>query len=273
MLFKPESKDTRWPSRASRACCRGVLRRMVSLTITLVILGGLGYIGWLRIPARSRGQPRRPARDLDLPVPVLAATPRVQDVPVYLEGVGSRPRAQQRDRARPGRRQIDRGEFRRRPGRQERRRARRDRSRDLPGAIRSGRRQEGAGRGAARQPAARSRALSAAGGIQCRLEAASRYAEGRRRAAGGAGEGRSGRDRQCRRQRSATPRSLRRLSGRAGLRQVDQGNIIHASDTTGLVIITQLQPIAVQFSLPQQQIVRVNAAVCQGRAGRRCVRQ
>jgi multidrug efflux system membrane fusion protein len=50
------------------------------------------------------------------------------------------------------------------------------------------------------------------------------------------------------------------LSGRAGLRQVDQGNIIHASDTTGLVVITQLQPIAVQFSLPQQQIVRANTA-------------
>jgi membrane fusion protein, multidrug efflux system len=35
------------------------------------------------------------------------------------------------------------------------------------------------------------------------------------------------------------------LSGRAGLRQVDQGNIIKASDATGLVILTQLQPIAV----------------------------
>jgi membrane fusion protein, multidrug efflux system len=54
------------------------------------------------------------------------------------------------------------------------------------------------------------------------------------------------------------------LSGRAGLRQVDQGNIIHAADITGLVIITQLQPIAVQFSLPQQQIVRVNAASAKG---------
>jgi multidrug efflux system membrane fusion protein len=54
------------------------------------------------------------------------------------------------------------------------------------------------------------------------------------------------------------------LSGRAGLRQVDQGNIIHASDVTGLVVITQLQPIAVQFSLPQQQIVRVNAASAKG---------
>src|SRR6201999_3956520 len=54
------------------------------------------------------------------------------------------------------------------------------------------------------------------------------------------------------------------LSGRAGLRQVDQGNIVHASDATGLVVITQLQPIAVQFSLPQQQIVRVNAASAKG---------
>src|ERR1700742_1108280 len=54
------------------------------------------------------------------------------------------------------------------------------------------------------------------------------------------------------------------LSGRAGLLQGDQGNIIHAADTTGLVIITQLQPIAVWFSLPQQQIVRVNAASAKG---------
>jgi multidrug efflux system membrane fusion protein len=54
------------------------------------------------------------------------------------------------------------------------------------------------------------------------------------------------------------------LSGRAGLRQVDQGNIVHASDATGVVVITQLQPIAIQFSLPQQQIVRVNAASATG---------
>jgi multidrug efflux system membrane fusion protein len=54
------------------------------------------------------------------------------------------------------------------------------------------------------------------------------------------------------------------LSGRAGLRQVDQGNIIHASDVTGLVFITQLQPIAVTFSLPQQQIMRVNVAAAKG---------
>src|SRR5207253_7097997 len=47
------------------------------------------------------------------------------------------------------------------------------------------------------------------------------------------------------------------ISGRAGLRQGDQGNIIRASDATGLVVITQLQPISVQLSLPPQQTVRV----------------
>jgi multidrug efflux system membrane fusion protein len=54
------------------------------------------------------------------------------------------------------------------------------------------------------------------------------------------------------------------LSGRTGLRQVDPGNIVHASDTTGVVVLTQLQPIAVQFSLPQQEINRVNAASAKG---------
>ncbi len=63
------------------------------------------------------------------------------------------------------------------------------------------------------------------------------------------------------------------LSGRAGLRQVDQGNIIHAADATGLLVITQLQPIAVWFSLPQQQIMRVNAAAVEGHARGRRVRQ
>ena len=60
------------------------------------------------------------------------------------------------------------------------------------------------------------------------------------------------------------------LSGRAGLRQVDEGDIIGVADATGLVIITQLQPIAVQFSLPQRQIVRVNAAAAKGGSPSTC---
>ncbi|HLY74416.1 MAG TPA: efflux RND transporter periplasmic adaptor subunit, partial [Planctomycetota bacterium] len=40
------------------------------------------------------------------------------------------------------------------------------------------------------------------------------------------------------------------LTGRIGLRLVDQGNMVHASDAGGLVVVTQLQPISVVFSLP-----------------------
>ena len=44
------------------------------------------------------------------------------------------------------------------------------------------------------------------------------------------------------------------VTGRVGLRQVDVGNVIHASDSTGFVIITQLQPMSVLFSLPEDNI-------------------
>jgi membrane fusion protein, multidrug efflux system len=44
------------------------------------------------------------------------------------------------------------------------------------------------------------------------------------------------------------------ISGRIGLRLVDMGNIVHASDANGLLVITQLQPISVIFSLPQDQL-------------------
>ena len=47
------------------------------------------------------------------------------------------------------------------------------------------------------------------------------------------------------------------LTGRVGLRQVDPGNIIHASDTNGLVVITQLEPIAVIFPLPEDSLPQV----------------
>jgi multidrug efflux system membrane fusion protein len=54
------------------------------------------------------------------------------------------------------------------------------------------------------------------------------------------------------------------LDGRTGIRQVDQGNIVHASDSTGVVVITQLKPISVFFNLPQQDINQVNSAFAKG---------
>jgi multidrug efflux system membrane fusion protein len=47
------------------------------------------------------------------------------------------------------------------------------------------------------------------------------------------------------------------IDGVVGLRQVDPGNIVHAADTTGLLVVTQLQPITVIFTLPEDQLPQV----------------
>ena len=54
------------------------------------------------------------------------------------------------------------------------------------------------------------------------------------------------------------------LSGRTGVRLIDQGNIVHASDSIGLVVITQIKPIAVIFTLPQQYLPEIAAALRRG---------
>ncbi len=55
------------------------------------------------------------------------------------------------------------------------------------------------------------------------------------------------------------------LSGRTGIRMVDEGNIVRASDAaSAIVVITQLKPIGVLFNLPQQDLDRVNAAFGKG---------
>lgn len=54
------------------------------------------------------------------------------------------------------------------------------------------------------------------------------------------------------------------IQGRVGLRQVDPGNLIHATDATGIVSITQVQPIAATFTLPQDALPRINEAMAAG---------
>ena len=44
------------------------------------------------------------------------------------------------------------------------------------------------------------------------------------------------------------------LAGRVGMRLIDKGNVVHASDTRGLVVITQIQPISLVFTLPAQNL-------------------
>jgi len=51
------------------------------------------------------------------------------------------------------------------------------------------------------------------------------------------------------------------IDGRVGLRLVDQGNIVHASDQAGLVIITQIRPISVIFTLPESNLREVTKRV------------
>jgi membrane fusion protein, multidrug efflux system len=48
------------------------------------------------------------------------------------------------------------------------------------------------------------------------------------------------------------------ITGRTGIRQIDEGNIIKAADASGIVILTQLRPISIFFNLPQQHLPELN---------------
>jgi membrane fusion protein, multidrug efflux system len=54
------------------------------------------------------------------------------------------------------------------------------------------------------------------------------------------------------------------IDGVVGVRLVDPGNIVHAADATGLVVVTQLDPIAVLFTLPEDDLPRVAEAMSKG---------
>ncbi len=56
------------------------------------------------------------------------------------------------------------------------------------------------------------------------------------------------------------------ISGRVGLRQIDPGNIVHAADANGLVVIAQLQPITVIFPIPEDNVPRVLKRLSDGEA-------
>src|SRR5947207_10687519 len=258
MLFKPELKDD--AKIAGKRVARSIGRRTASITITLLILGGLGYIAWTAIQQKQAAN--RNARP-DLPVPVLAAVPRTQDMPVYLDGVGS-VRALNNVIVRA---QVD--------GKliavnftegQDVKKG------DVLGEIDpvlykatldqavAKKAQDEALLANQRIDLARYQQLSAS-------NAGSKQQYDTQRAVVAQQEALVNADQAAIDNAQAMlgyTKIIAPLSGRAGLRQVDQGNIIHASDITGLVIITQLQPIAVQFSLPQQQIERVNAAAGKG---------
>jgi len=54
------------------------------------------------------------------------------------------------------------------------------------------------------------------------------------------------------------------VDGVTGVRQVDQGNVVHASDANGLVVVTQLDPMAIVFTLPQDNLPQINREIAGG---------
>jgi multidrug efflux system membrane fusion protein len=271
MLFKPDDNDTPsgapvptpQPSPAARAA-GGARRRIVSILITLIILGGLGYIGWMAMqPKPTAGGGNRQGGRPDMAVPVLAATPRIADVPVYLDGVGSvralntvTVRAQvdgkliaikfkegQDVKAGDVLAEIDPVVYK-----------------ALYDQAVAKKAQDEATLANARLDLTRYQQLAA-------TNAGSKQQADTQKATVAQLEAQVRSDQAAIDNAAATlgyTKVIAPLTGRVGLRQVDQGNIIRASDTNGIVVITQMQPIAVQFSLPQQQIVRVNAAAAKG---------
>src|SRR4051812_26276163 len=259
MLFKPDQNETAAGGRVARVAGRA-RRRTVSLFITLLILGGLGYIGWTSLQQKQAAN--RNARP-DLPVPVLAATPRVQDVPVYLEGVGS-VRALNTVLVRS---QVD-GKLIAVNFTEGQDVKKGDVLGEIDPAIYQAQYDQAVAKKAQDEAQLANMRLDLTRYQQlAATNAGSKQQADTQRAVVAQQEALVQADQAAIDNAQTTlgyTKIIAPLSGRAGLRQVDQGNIIHASDATGLVTITQLQPIAVQFSLPQQQIVRVNAASAKG---------
>jgi membrane fusion protein, multidrug efflux system len=54
------------------------------------------------------------------------------------------------------------------------------------------------------------------------------------------------------------------ISGRAGFRLIDEGNLVNAGQQTGIVSIAQLQPISMIFAEPQEHVIRINQALASG---------
>src|SRR5438309_1138818 len=265
MLFKPELKETAKTAgkTAGKVVGKGVAgvasrarRRTVSITITLLILGGLGYIAWTAIQQKQAAN--RNARP-DLPVPVLAAVPRTQDMPVYLDGVGA-VRALNTVTVRA---QVD-GKLMSVNFTEGQDVKKGDVLGEIDPAIYQAQYDQAVAKKAQDEAQLANQRLDLVRYQQlAATNAGSKQQADTQRAVVAQQEALVNADQAAIDNAQATlgyTKIIAPLSGKAGLRQVDQGNIVHASDATGLVIITQLQPIAVQFSLPQQQIVRVNAA-------------
>ena len=259
MLFKPDIKEGESKEGGAGVDSRG-RRRALSFLITLAILGGLGYAGWV---AMQQKQASNRAAPPDLPVPVLAATPRVQDVPVYLDGVGA-VRALNTVTVRS---QVD-GKLIAVHFTEGQDVKKGDVVGEIDPEIYQAQYDQAVAKKAQDEAQLANQRIDLVRYDQlAAANAGSKQQADTQRALVAQTEALVKADQAAIDNAAATlsyTKIVAPLTGRTGLRQVDQGNIIHASDATGLVVITQLQPIGVWFSLPQQQIRRVNAAAAKG---------
>jgi multidrug efflux system membrane fusion protein len=256
MLFKPDTVETADPI-GEDATSRGRGWAVWSL-ITLAVLGGLGYLAWTTHEKQAAGRGRS-----DLAVPVLAAVPRIQDVPVYLDGVGT-VRALNNVLVRS---QVD-GKLTSVNFVEGQDVKKGDVLGEIDPAIYKAQFDQAVAKKAQDEAQLANMRLDLIRYQQlAATNAGSKQQFDTQRAVVAQQEALVAADQAAIDNAQATlgyTKITAPLSGRTGLRQVDQGNIIHAADATGLAIITQLQPIAILFSLPQQQIVRVNAASAKG---------
>jgi len=260
MLFKPDlNEKAKAASDGVARVASGARRRTVSIAVWLLIIGGLGYLGWSYFKKTETAARTRP----DLAIPVLAATPRIEDVPVYLDGVGT-VRALNNVTVRA---QVN-GKLLSVKFKEGQDVKAGDVLAEIDPAIYQAQYDQAVAKKAqdeatlanARMDLVRYQQLAVA-------KAGSAQQADTQKALVAQLEALVKSDQAAIDNAQATlgyTKIVAPLSGRAGLRQVDQGNIVQTSDATGVVVITQLQPIAIQFSLPQQQIVRVNAASAKG---------
>jgi multidrug efflux system membrane fusion protein len=257
MLFKPDLKESAKPAGGRIAPRAG--SGFAAAVVTLLVLGGLGYFAWTALQQKQATNRVRP----DPAVPVLAATPRIRDVPVYLDGVGA-VRALNTVTVRS---QVD-GKLIAVNFTEGQDVKKGDVLGEIDPVIYKAQFDQAVAKKAQDEALLANQRLDLIRYQQLAASnAGSKQQADTQRAVVAQQEAVVNSDQAAIDNAQATlgyTKIIAPLSGRTGLRQVDQGNIVHAADATGLAIITQLQPIAVQFSLPQQQIMRVNAASAKG---------
>jgi multidrug efflux system membrane fusion protein len=259
MLFKPSLKQTGEAATTGAVKVAGqARRRIVSLILAIIVIGGLGYILWTAFKPATRARTRT-----DLPVPVLAATPVIKDVPVYLDGVGTI-KAMNTVTVRA---QVD-GKLLKVLFKEGQDVERGDVLAEIDPVLYKAQLDQAVAKKAQDEATLANARLDLVRYQQlAQTNAGSKQQADTQKALVAQYEAQVRSDQAAIDTAQATlgyTKVTAPLAGRTGLRQVDEGNIVHASDTTGLVVITQIKPIAVWFSLPQQQLARVNAAFAKG---------